>query len=68
MLITLPRDKYHSKKNFQLPCLEESMLVEGVQTFFLEAGKQEKLVYLLILPAWSYLTLDYMRFPYGKLC
>jgi hypothetical protein len=50
-LISLPRDKYHSKKNFLLPCLEESMLVEGVQTFFLEAGKQEKLVYLLMLPA-----------------
>jgi hypothetical protein len=41
MLISLPRDKYHSKMNFLLPCLEESMLVEGVQTFFLEAGKQE---------------------------
>jgi hypothetical protein len=40
------------------------MLVEGVQTFFLEAGKQEKLVYLLMLPAWSYLTLVYMRLPY----
>ncbi len=47
-----------------MPCLEESMLVEGVQTFFLEAGKQEKLVYLLMLPAWSYLTLVYMRLPY----
>jgi hypothetical protein len=41
MLISLPKDKYHLKKNFLLPCLEESMLVEGVQTFFLEAGKQE---------------------------